>query len=407
VNKRVLIILGVIAAIVAVPLLQARFGAGSVLEVQVEKLEPRSIESSVLASGRLVHEEEVKLSTEEIGKVTDIFVEEGELVTKGQLVLQIDDQRLRAAVEQQEALVRMQEIAIQRQQLTVDNLRTQWERTRQVHERNLIDEDTFVNATNSLEVAEVDLQSSRESLSQARAQLEQAQDRLAKTTVYSPIDGTVTSLDIKVGETAISSSTNIPGSSLMTIANPQSIHTEVNVDEADIASVEVGQRAQVFAIAYPDDPVEGVVDSIAISAKVAEGQQGLSFAVKIRLLEHGVSLRPGMSCRAEIFTATKDAVLAAPIQAVIVEEDLELDETTRYAFVNRSGTAERVKVEVGLSDDTYQEITSGLKSGDEVITGPDRVLRALEDGDRVEAVEEEEDEQEAGSAGSASAEASD
>jgi HlyD family secretion protein len=407
VNKRVFIILGVIAAIVAIPLLQARFGGGSTLEVQVEKLERRSIESSVLASGRLVHEEEVKLTTEEIGKVTAIFVEEGDHVSKGQLVLQIDDQRLRAAVEQQEALVRMQEIAIQRQQLQVANLRTQWERTRQVHERNLIDEDTFVNATNALEVAEVDLRSSRESLSQARAQLEQAQDRLAKTSAYSPIDGTVTSLDIKVGETAISSSTNIPGSSLMTIANPQSIHTEVNVDEADIASVEVGQRAQVFAIAYPDDPVDGVVDSIAISAKVAEGQQGLSFAVKIRLLEHGVSLRPGMSCRAEIFTATKEAVLAAPIQAVIVEEDLELDETTRYAFVNRNGVAERVKVEVGLSDDTFQEITSGLKEGDEVITGPDRVLRALEDGDRVEAVEEEEDDQESEPAQTAAAQASD
>jgi HlyD family secretion protein len=246
-------------------------------------------------------------------------------------------------------------------------------------------------------------------LSQARAQLEQAQDRLAKTSAYSPIDGTVTSLDIKVGETAISSSTNIPGSSLMTIANPLSIHTEVNVDEADIASVEVGQRAEVFAIAYPDDPVEGVVDSIAISAKVAEGQQGLSFAVKIRLLDHNVSLRPGMSCRAEIFTATKNAVLAAPIQAVIVEEDLELDETTRYAFVNRNGVAERVTVEVGLSDDTYQEITSGLKAGDEVVTGPDRVLRALEDGDRIEAVEDEDkkDDEKSAPAQPAATEASD
>jgi HlyD family secretion protein len=323
-------------------------------------------------------------------------------VTKGQLVLQIDDQRHRAAVEQQEALVRMQEIAIQRQELQVENLRTQWERTRQVYERNLIDEDTFVNATNALEVAEVDLKSSHESLSQARAQLEQAQDRLAKTRAYSPIDGTVTSLDIKVGETAISSSTNIPGSSLMTIANPASIHTEVNVDEADIASVEVGQRARVFAIAYPDDPVEGVVDSIAVSAKVAEGQQGLSFAVKIRLDEaEKITLRPGMSCRAEIFTATKEAVLATPIQAILVEEDLELDETKRYAFVNRGGAAERIEIQAGLSDDTYQEITSGLKAGDEVITGPDRVLRALEDGDRVKAVEPDEGDEDGREAGPA------
>jgi HlyD family secretion protein len=383
-SKKVLLIIGILALVVAIPLLQARLSGGSTVTVQVEKLAPRSIESSVLASGRLVHEEEVKLSTEEIGKVTDIYVAEGDHVTRGQLLLQIDDQRLRAAVEQNEATVRIQEIAIQRQQLQVANLRTQWERMRGLHERNLIDEDSFVTATNNLEIAEVDLRSSRESLSQTRAQLEQALDRLSKTRAYSPIDGTVTSLDIKVGETAISSSTNIPGSSLMTIANPASIHTEVNVDEADIANVEIGQRARIFAIAYPNRPVEGIVDSIAVSAKVAEGAQGLSFAVKIRLLDpEKITLRPGMTCRAEIFTASRDDVLAAPIQAIIVEENLALNETTRHAFVNRNGTAVRIAVEVGLSDDTYQEVTSGLSEGDEVIIGPDRVLRALEDGDRV------------------------
>ena len=383
-TKKLLLIFAIVAVVVAVPLVQTRLAGGAALEVQVQTLAPRSIQSSVLASGRLVHEEEAKLSTEEIGKVTAIYVDEGDRVKRGQLLLQIDDQRHRAAVEQNQAAARMQEIAIQRQQLQVENLRTQWERMRGLHERNLIDEDSFVTATNNLEIAEVDLRSSRESLSQARAQLEQAQDRLAKTQAFAPIDGVVTSLDIKVGETAISSSTNIPGSSLMTIANPASIHTEVNVDEADIANVAIGDKARVFAIAYPEQPVQGVVDSIAVSAKVAEGQQGLSFAVKIRLLDpEKITLRPGMSCRAEIFTATKEGVLAAPIQAIVVEEDLSLDETRRYVFVHRGGTAERVEVEAGLSDDTYQEITSGLQAGDEVITGPDRVLRALEDGDRV------------------------
>ncbi|HUQ52007.1 MAG TPA: efflux RND transporter periplasmic adaptor subunit, partial [Gammaproteobacteria bacterium] len=313
-----------------------------------------------------------------------IYVDEGQKVKKGELVLQIDDQRLRAAVEQGQASVRMQEIAIQRQQLQVANLRTQWERSRGLHERKLIDENSFVTATNNLEIAEVDLMSSKESLEQARAQLDQQDDRLAKTRVYSPIDGTVTTLDIKVGETAIASSTNIPGSSLMTIANPASIHTEVNVDEADIANVSVGQMARVYAIAYPDQPVEGVVDSIAVSAKVAEGQQGQSFAIKIRLLDpEKITLRPGMTCRAEIFTATKGDVLAAPIQAILVDEDLTTDVVRRDVFVNRNGHASRVPVQVGLSDDTYQEIVSGLAVGDEVVTGPDRVLRALEDGDRI------------------------
>jgi len=397
-NKKLFIIIGLVALVVAIPLVRAALSGGSSVEVQVENLTPRSIQSSVLASGKLVHEEEVKLTTEEIGRVTAIYVEEGAQVTKGQLVLQIDDQRLRSAVDQNQATMRMQEIAIQRTQLQVDNLRTQWNRMKGLHERQLIDEDSFVTSSNNLEIAEVDLRSSREQLEQARAQLEQQQDRLSKTRVYSPIDGRVTTLDIKVGETAISSSTNIPGSSLMTIANPASIHTEVNVDEADIANVTIGQQARVYAIAYPDQPVEGVVDSIAVSAKVAEGQQGQSFAIKIRLLDpEKITLRPGMTCRAEIFTATKGNALAVPIQAILVEEDLAADETRRDVFVIRGDRATKIAVEVGLSDDTYQEIVSGLSSGDQVITGPDRVLRALEDGDRVTVVSDDDDDPQTGS----------
>ena len=123
---------------------------------------------------------------------------------------------------------------------------------------------------------------------------------------------------------------------------------------------------------------------MTVTAKVAEGQQGRSFAVKIRLGDPGdVTLRPGMSCRAEIFSATKEDAVAAPIQSIRVDEDLAAGQTHRYVFVNRGGVARRVDVEVGLSDDTYQEIKSGLKLGDEVVTGPDRVLRALKDGDRL------------------------
>jgi HlyD family secretion protein len=383
-NRKLLLIVGIVVLVIAVPLIQARVSGGSAVQVQAEKVERRNIQSSVLASGKLVHEQEVKLTTEEIGRVTAIYVQEGAHVTQGQLVLQIDDQRLRAAVEQNQASVRVQEIAIQRQQLQAQNLRTQWQRMKELHDRKLIDDDRFTTATSNLDIAEVDLRSSREALSQARALLDQAQDRLSKTRVYSPIDGVVTSLDIKVGETAISSSTNIPGSNLMTVANPGSIHTEVNVDEADIANVATGQMARVFAIAYPEQPVEGVVDSIGVSAKVAQGQQGQSFAVKIRLVDpEKITLRPGMTCRAEIFTATKKDALAIPIQAIQVEEDLAAAKTERHVFVVRGSRAARVAVEVGLSDDTYQEIKTGLADTDEVVTGPDRVLRALKDGDRI------------------------
>ncbi len=383
-RNKLILILVIVALVVAVPLVQRRLGGGNTVGVQTEAVERVEIQASVLASGRLVHEEEVQLSTEEIGKVTEILVEEGDKVTAGQLVLQIDDQRHRAAVEQNEAVVRMQEIAIERQRTQLENLRRQWERMSGLFERDLIDEDSFDTASNNLRLAEIDLESSRESLSQARAQLEQAQDRLAKTRAYSPINGTVTSLDIKVGETAISSTTNIPGSSLMTIADPDSIHTEVNVDEADIANVRVGQEALVYAIAYPDRPVRGVIDSIAISAKVAEGQQGLSFAVKIRLTgETGIELRPGMSCRAEIFTDARQDVLAVPIQSILIEEDLAEGTTARSVFVVDGSVVSEKVVEVGLSDDTYQEIVSGVSEGDQIVIGPDRVLRNLEDGNAV------------------------
>ena len=331
-----------------------------------------------------LYEQQAKLTTEEIGRVTAIYVAEGDQVKKGQLVLQIDDQRLRAAVEQNEAAAHVQEIAIQRQQLQVENLRTQFARTRMLHEKKLIDDDKFETTSKNLDIAVVDLLSSRASLAQFQAQLSQAKDHLSKTSVYAPLEGTVTSLDIKVGETAISSSTNIPGSNLMTIANPDTMLAEVNVDEADIANIEPGERARVFAIAFPDMAVEGSVGSIAVSAKVAEGRQGLSFAVKIKLTDtKGVNLRPGMSCRAEIFSATRERVLATPIQAIRVEEDLTQKSTKRYVFVERGGLAKRVDVSAGISDDTYQEITGGLGEGDAVITGPDRVLRALKDGDRV------------------------
>ncbi|MDE0003687.1 MAG: efflux RND transporter periplasmic adaptor subunit [Rhodospirillaceae bacterium] len=386
--KKKLLIVGTLAAVAAAAalLLGRQFWDGGAEEVQVATLAPRSIQASVLASGHLVHEEEVLLTTEVIGRVTGIYVEEGDRVAAGQLLLQIDDEIYRAAVEQNEATVRMQEIAIQRQQVRADNLRTQWERQRALHERNLIDDDSFDAVTNELNVAEIDLQSSRESLSQAEAQLEQAADRLSKTRVVSPIGGTVTSLDIKVGETAISSTTNIPGSSLMTIANPASIHAEVNVDEADIANVAVGQKAQIFAIAYPDRPMEGVIDSIAVSAKVAEGAQGLSFAVKIRLEKtNRVVLRPGMSCRVEIYTDVREGILAVPIQAIIVDEIRSENRITYHVFEYEDRAARRVEVQVGLSDDTWQAVTGGLSEGDEVIVGPDRVLRSLADGDRVTA----------------------
>lgn len=382
--KKAFILIGILAIVIAIPLIRNK-GGGQVPEVEVETLTARAIRSSILASGKLAHEEEVLLSTEVIGKVSGLFVAEGDYVSEGQIVLQIDDEALRALVEQRQASVKVQEIATESGRVKISNLETQLGRKEQLFERGLLDEDSFQLAENELELAKLDLESREASLVQSNALLQEANKNLSKTSVYSPLDGMVTSLDIKVGETAISSTTNVPGSSLMTIANPDSIQTEINVDEADIANVAVGQEAEIVAIAYPDLPMKGRVESIAISAKQPSGSQSLSFEVKIIFTDtNGVVLRPGMSCRAEIFTNTNVEVLAVPIQAIQIEEDIELNETMFTVFVNDAGIARKKDVEVGISDDQYQEIISGLNAGEQVIIGPDRALRSLEDGDRIE-----------------------
>lgn len=383
--KKPLIAVAIAVVVIGVPIINSLTGGQDKKQVDISAVEKRTIEASILASGTLTHEEEVRLTSEEIGKVKNLYVEEGDTVKKGQLVLEIDAEDHIAAMEQSTAAVRMQEIAIERARLRVENLERQVKRNQAVFDKGLLEEGVFDNQKHELELAKNDLESNRESLNQRKAQLEQSQTRLAKTKVYAPIDGVITSLDIEEGETAIAGTTNIEGSSLMTIANPASIQTEVYVDEADVANVGVGQRAEVVAIAYPDNPVVGKVTSVAVSAKQAQGRQGLSFAVKIKVEEtDDVELRPGMSCRAEIFTHGQQEVTAIPIKAIVVEENRSENSIRYFAFVRRDDEAKKVEIKVGISDDEYQEIKEGLEIGDEIIVGPDAVLRNLRDGDDIE-----------------------
>ena len=355
------------------------------IEVDVAVVSQQTISPSILASGFLAHEEEVMLSSEVIGKVAELMIEEGDSVKAGDLVLQVDDKNFIAGLEQSEAAVRINTIDIERQEVRIKNLERQYERSKSLYEQDLIGEQEYESLLNQLDLVRIDFLSSQESLAQAEAQLDQVLDQLSKTQIISPIDGVVTSLDIKVGETAIASSTNIPGSSLMTIANPASIYTEVLVDEADIANIEIGQRAEIVAIAYPDQPMQGVVRFIANTAKIAEGRTGLSFVVKIDITNPGnVVLRPGMSCRAEIFTQQEQSVAAIPVEAIIFEEDRAELRSEYFIFVNDGGVARKTKVEVGLSDDEYQELVSSVDDDIEIVVGPNRELRNLIDGDRLD-----------------------
>jgi HlyD family secretion protein len=373
------------------PLLSKFIGKSEAKQVEILTVELKLIKSSIHASGTLAFREQVQLRSEVIGQVTELHVKEADQVKKGDLVITLDPKSYQAQVKQAEARVRIQQIAIERQRLLIRTLADRFERQKTMFAKNLVDEDSYEALESELALSKVDLRSLQESLAQVSAALDQSEELLSKTRIRSPIDGVVIQIDIKVGETVISGTTNIPGSTMMVVADPSETLTEVQVDEADIAQVQEGQRADIFAAAYPDTPLAGTIQSIASVARKSPGQASLSFLVKILLDEQdSMVIRPGMSVRADIYTQSSEQTLAVPVQAVRYDEDTDENDKDNgkqeqtFVFVMEDGKAVRRDVKIGISSDSDQEITDGLVQGENIIYGPFRILRNLNDGDEVE-----------------------
>lgn len=389
--KKILIFAGLAVLLVGLPLISKLTDGKDAKPVEVQQVEYKLIRSSILASGTLAYREQVQLRSEVIGQVIDLHVEEADIVTRGQLVITLDPKNFQAQVEQAEARVRIQQIAIERQRLLIDNLEDRFERRKSLFKSRLVDEDSYQALESELALSRVDLRSLQESLLQSRAVLDQAEDLLSKTRIRSPIDGIVIQSDIKVGETVIAGTTNIPGSTLMVIADPSATLTEVQVDEADIAQVREGLKADIYTAAYPEIPLAGTIESIATVARRALGQQSLSFLVKILLDEQDeLGIRPGMSVRADIYTESAEEALSVPVQAVLYDESLDEEdkgskgeEEQTYVYLLENDKAVRRNVAIGISSDSDQEITSGLNKGQRVIIGPYRTLLNMVDGDEV------------------------
>lgn len=387
--KKFLIFAGLAALLVGIPLIAKITGAVNAKQVDVREVEAKLVRSSILASGALAFREQVLLRPEVIGQVIELHVEEADNVAKGVPVITLDPRAYHAQVKQAQARVRMQQIAIERQQLLVETLGKRFERQQAMFASNLTDEDSYDSMQSDLSLARLDLQSFQESLAQARAALEQAENLLSKTRITSPIDGVVIQVDVKVGETVVAGTTNIPGSAMMVIADPSVTLTEVQVDEADIGQVHQGQTAEVYTAAYPDMPLAGTVQSVASVARKTAGEAGLSFLVKILLHEqNSILIRPGMSVRADIYTRSRENTLAIPVQAVLYDEDAGGEDEQTYVFVMRDGKAVRRNVSVGIASDSDQEIIDGLEAGERVIYGPYRVLRHLLDGEDVKVLQD-------------------
>jgi HlyD family secretion protein len=389
--RKKLIGAAVVAAFFIVPVAVKFGGSKPKHEAELATVAKLEIHPSILATGNLVFRQEVQLSPEVLGKVAEVLVKEGDPVKRGQILLKLDPTVYLSEVKQQEASRRNAAIAIERAQINLANQERNLGRTGQLYKAKYINMSSYDDAVHQVDVAKVDLRASRESLEQANAMLSQSREHLAKTEVRAPIDGTVTAVPIKIGETAVASATGIAGSSLMTIADVGSIMAEVNVDEADIARIAVGQQAKVFPAAYPDQPLTGKVESVAMAPKsptLGAASQGRSYVVKLHLDNPKLALRSGMTCRVEIVVGGSSARPAVPIQAVMNEEVAGAKDHTKnanYVFVVQDGKAKKTTVELGQSDDANQEVTKGLAVGQTIAVGPARLLRELHDGDLVTA----------------------
>jgi len=388
---RILIILGVIALLV-VPVALKRFRSGDLKEVEVQTVETHVITPTILASGSLTYQTEIRMVSEVMGRVKGLYVKEGDYVKQGDVLLRLDPATVQAQVDQLSASLAQSKLAIERQRLDTENLETKWKRYQQLRESGVIDAGTYDDIRAQRDQAKISLSSSQQMALQTDAQLQQANEQLAKTELRSPIDGRVTQLTIKSGETAVPSVTSIAGSDLLTIADTSNLYAEVNVNETDVARVVPGQRAKIVPAAFPDKSWDGVVETVAVSPRQVQGQ-GKSYPVKIRLdASDDLQFHTGMSCRAEIETRREDAasVAAVPVQAVRYEESEERDEPAKASvFVVEDGRARQKMIETDVADDTFIAI-QGVQAGARIVAGPSRALRFLQDGDRLKEVSQTE-----------------
>ncbi|MDN3577523.1 efflux RND transporter periplasmic adaptor subunit [Chitinimonas viridis] len=384
--------LGLIAVIgiIAVPLVVKSKSGGDGKPVDIAIAAQQEIKPTILASGSLTYRTEVDLRSEVTARVQEILVAEGDDVKAGQLLLRLDPESYRNAIEREEAGLRQSSLSIEQQRTALELRRIQFERTRKLFEARMVDHSKFDQDKNQLQLAEVELKSSKEALRRADAVLKEAREQLGKTEIRAPMAGRVVNLPIKVGETAIPSISSQAGAQLLTIADTSAIQAEIKVDEGDIAKVNVGQAVDIYPAAYPETALKGLVEKVAL-ASTTEGQSR-AYKVTVSLKpDTSLKLRSGMSARAEIFLSDGSKRLAVPVEAVITEEKENAKTTQRFLVLAQDGKAKRVEIELGTSDDRWQEITKGLKVGDSVVTGPGKTLNELKNGDPLKANEKKAD----------------
>ncbi len=356
-------------------------------------VDERTITQTVSAVGKIQPETEVKVSSETSGEIIFLGPKEGDTVRKGQLIVRIKPDIIESQLEQYKAAADAARMQIDYSKAEKDRAQSDLQRMTELYEKEFISKQEYERAK---AIFEQSLSSYRTALSrydQAIALLKQFQRSADRTTIFAPISGIITKLDVEVGEKVVGTEM-MQGTEMMRISDLDVMNAVVDVDENDIVLVKIGDTANIEIDAFPDRIFKGKVVELGHSAKVnllGTQDQATNFEVKIRIIENEPKLRPGMSCNVEILTETKYNVLAVPLQSVTVRESdknkqpdvsnegwgtskvynekSNVKKPQSVVFLNRNGKAKKVDVETGISDKGFIEITSGLKKGDEIISG--------------------------------------
>ncbi|MBA3444130.1 MAG: efflux RND transporter periplasmic adaptor subunit [Gemmatimonadales bacterium] len=379
-------------------------------EVRLEQVARRDLISAVTASGKIEPKTAVDISADITGRIIDIAVREGDLVKRGQFLLQIDPAQYQAAVARAQGAVSSTQAILLQTRASRDQAQRAWNRAKQLTElgENLIAPETAEQSQTALEVAEANYQSSRAQLEQARAGLQEAKDNLAKTRLTAPIAGRVVRLAVEEGEVAVPGTFSRETGLLMTIADLSVILAKVQVDETDVVRLKPRDSVEVNIDAYPDTTFSGQVTKVSHSAKLTATQtasgsndRAVDFDVEITLKQPPADIRPDLSCTARIVTDTRANSLSIPIIALTVRDHEEVpnetdagpavdtlrerfeDKEAEGVFVVRSGLAVFRPVKVGVAGDDYFEVLDGLREGETIVAGTYQAIRDLKDGAKV------------------------
>jgi HlyD family secretion protein len=403
------------------------------IEVQVEKIKKHDLEAIVSASGKIQARTTVNISSQSMGRVTRLAVEEGDRVKQGQFLVEIDPRSLRTQVMRGEAGLSAQQTAVSQARVQLESAKASLQLARDTYKRQqdlwkeqLTTKQDLDRAANDVELREREVEAREAAIKmestrvrQTSADLDNAKYNLGLLSIESPIDGIVTRRSIELGENVMIGTMNNAGTVLMTIADMSIIEAELEVDETDIPNVKMGQTAKVTIDAIPDKTFTAKVTEIGnspIQAAASAATRAINFKVVVTIDGEIPEVRPGFTCTADITTATRKGVVAIPIQATTVRElvfdekgnvvkppeadkktpqrpgaaaeaaELKSGQTkkeTEGVFVIKDGKAAFLPVKTGIAGEKYLEVLSGVKEGQEVIVGPFNSVRDMKDGDPV------------------------